>query len=133
MDCHFLLQGIFPTQGWNPGLLHCRQTLYRLSHRGSPEIEMALRLPFQFECLFPPFYCLIALARTSSSKSGRLCLVPDLRGIAFSLPPVRTWVVHNCLDHVEEVAFIPSFPSVFIMQWCWILSSASSATPVLQY
>ena len=23
---------IFPTQGWNPGLLHCRQTLYRLSH-----------------------------------------------------------------------------------------------------
>ena len=25
--------GIFPTQGWNPGLLHCRQTLYRLSHQ----------------------------------------------------------------------------------------------------
>ena len=32
---HFLLQGIFPTQGSNPGLLHCRQTLYRLSHQGS--------------------------------------------------------------------------------------------------
>ena len=32
MDCHFLLQGIFPTQGLNPGLLHCRQTLYCLSH-----------------------------------------------------------------------------------------------------
>ena len=32
MDCHFLLQGIFPTQGSNPGLPHCRQTLYRLSH-----------------------------------------------------------------------------------------------------
>ena len=31
MDCHFLLQGIFPTQESNPGLLHCRQTLYRLS------------------------------------------------------------------------------------------------------
>ena len=30
VGCHFLLQGIFPTQGWNPGLLHCRQTLYRL-------------------------------------------------------------------------------------------------------
>ena len=35
VDCHFLLQGIFPTQGSNPGLLHCRQTLYRLSHQGS--------------------------------------------------------------------------------------------------
>ena len=27
VDCHFLLQGIFPTQGSNPGLLHYRQTL----------------------------------------------------------------------------------------------------------
>ena len=30
--CHFLLQGIFPIQGSNPGLLHCRQILYHLSH-----------------------------------------------------------------------------------------------------
>ena len=34
--CRALLQGIFPTQGWNPGLLHCRQILYCLSHQGSP-------------------------------------------------------------------------------------------------
>ena len=34
MDCHFLLQGIFPTQGLNPGLPHCRQTLCHLSHWG---------------------------------------------------------------------------------------------------
>ena len=33
---HFLLQGIFPTQGSNPGLPHCRQTLYPLSHQESP-------------------------------------------------------------------------------------------------
>ena len=31
-----LLQGIFPTQGSNPGLLHCRQILYQLSPQGSP-------------------------------------------------------------------------------------------------
>ena len=36
VGCHFLLQGIFPTQGLNPGLSHCRQTLYHLSHQGSP-------------------------------------------------------------------------------------------------
>ena len=30
----FLLQGIFPTQGSNPGLLHCRWILYQLSHKG---------------------------------------------------------------------------------------------------
>ena len=36
VDCLFLLQGIFPTQGLNPGLLHCWQMLYPLSHQGSP-------------------------------------------------------------------------------------------------
>ena len=34
VGCHFLPQGIFPTQGWNLGLPHCRQTLYRLSPQG---------------------------------------------------------------------------------------------------
>ena len=33
-----LLQGIFPTQGSNPGLPHCRRTLYQLSHQGRPRI-----------------------------------------------------------------------------------------------
>ena len=33
---HFFLQEIFPTQGLNLGLLHCRQSLYHLSHEGSP-------------------------------------------------------------------------------------------------
>jgi len=33
VGCHFLLQGIFPTQGMNPGLSNCGQTLYHLSHQ----------------------------------------------------------------------------------------------------
>ena len=36
VGCHAFLQGIFPTQGWNPGLPHCRWILYQLSHKGSP-------------------------------------------------------------------------------------------------
>ena len=32
VGCYFLLQRIFPSQGSNPGLPHCRQTLYPLSH-----------------------------------------------------------------------------------------------------
>ena len=35
VGCHFLFQEIFPTQGSNLGLLHCRQILYHLSHSGS--------------------------------------------------------------------------------------------------
>ena len=33
VGCHALLQGIFPTQGSKPGILHCRQILYHLSHQ----------------------------------------------------------------------------------------------------
>ena len=45
MGCHFLLQGIFPTQGSNPDLLHYRQPLYRLSHQGSPNPKASLTRP----------------------------------------------------------------------------------------
>ena len=41
-----LLQGIFPTQGRNPGLLHCRRILYQLSHKGSPRILAWVACPF---------------------------------------------------------------------------------------
>ena len=36
----FVLQGIDPTQESNPGLPHCRQILYQLSHKGSPWLRV---------------------------------------------------------------------------------------------
>ena len=41
-----LFQQIFPTQGSNPGLLHCRWILYQLSHKGSPRILEWVAYPF---------------------------------------------------------------------------------------
>ena len=41
-----LLQGIFPTQGSNPGLPHCRWILYQLSHKWSPRILEWIAQPF---------------------------------------------------------------------------------------
>ena len=41
-----LLQGIFPNQGSNPGLPHCRWILYQLSHKGSPRILEWVVYPF---------------------------------------------------------------------------------------
>ena len=38
---HSLLQGIFPTQRSNPGILHCRWLLYQLSHQESPKIAQS--------------------------------------------------------------------------------------------
>ena len=46
VSSHYLLQGIFPTQGSNPGLLNWRQILYQLSHQGSPRILEWVAYPF---------------------------------------------------------------------------------------
>ena len=46
VGCQALLQGIFSTQGSNPGLPHCRPILYCLSHRGSPRILEWVAYPF---------------------------------------------------------------------------------------
>ena len=72
MGCHFLLQGIFPTQGSNLGLLPCRQTLYCLSHiayelcwvrdqtqsQAIPDFILGPKEPSQLSLLqrFPLFY-----------------------------------------------------------------------------
>ena len=46
VSSHSLLQGIFPPQGLNPGLLHCRQILHALSHQGSPIIIFSTSLSY---------------------------------------------------------------------------------------
>ena len=103
--CHFLLQ-IFPTQGLNLGLLHCRQTLYRLSHQGN------LRLPRSVlktlytlgnasssSCLFALLFSLSCLAKMSfiwfckqgSGSAPYICTcVPLWRG---SLGHPFAWLV----------------------------------------
>ena len=61
VGCHFLRQGIFPTQGSNPGLLRCRQTLYHLSQQGSPKPDILTRATSDFQSfqqgltLAPPY------------------------------------------------------------------------------
>ena len=45
MSSHSLHEGIFPTQGWNPGLLPCRQILYHLIHQGRERRGYEIILP----------------------------------------------------------------------------------------
>ena len=45
VGCH-ALQGIFPTQGSNPGLRYCRRIVYCLSHQESPRILEWVAYPF---------------------------------------------------------------------------------------
>ena len=46
VGCQALLQGIFPTQGSNPGLPYRRQILYHLSHQENPRIPEWVAYPF---------------------------------------------------------------------------------------
>ena len=74
VGCHSFLQGIFPTQGSNPGLPHCRQILYQLSHQGSPldTIWMGIISYFVFQhnsVLFFPSSWWAGLCNTRSIQS----------------------------------------------------------------
>ena len=80
-----LLQGIFPTQGSNPGLPHCRQILHQLSHQGSPRILEWLAYPFP------------GAVPDSGIKPGSLALQAD--SLPAELPGKPTW---------------PSKPKIFI-------------------
>ena len=104
-----LLQGTFPTQGLNSGLLHCRQILYQLSHRGSSKVkgELLIIMPGQKSKwrLFPGHLVTLAPVRTRLSQAKpkeelplrwkylMFCEAP--RFLAGSGPPVRAGHVMN--------------------------------------
>ena len=63
---HFLFQGIFPTQGWNPGLPHCRQILYRLSNQAKVVLHYS-----KYTAIIPPTNTLECLCvKVSGTKLG---------------------------------------------------------------
>ena len=72
-----LLQGIFPTQGLNPGLLHCRWILYHLSHKGSLRILEWVAYPFSRVSSWPRNWIFI-LYFIYALCFGLLCSVRDL-------------------------------------------------------
>ena len=78
-----LLQGIFPTQGPNPGLPHCRQILYQLSHKGNPRILAWVAYPFSsrssqprnwtgVSCIAGGFFITLAIREAHQKRSQEL-------------------------------------------------------------
>ena len=67
-----LFQGIFPTQGSNSGLLHCRQIFYQLSYQGSPqrnfpEIELCIAWEIQWNQTSSPALCQLMIESVTCS------------------------------------------------------------------
>ena len=103
MGCHFLLQGIFPTQGWNSGLLHCRQVLYPRSHqrlvlkfpksRPLPREAWAQRVGGDLQkmleqgtCLCPGPSCSAAAAAKQGGERGPNVQLHLVTGLGVSAP-----------------------------------------------
>ena len=81
VGCHALLWGSFPTQGLNPGLLHCRQILYCLSHQGSLCQDFSLLLLFVWCLLWGQWLEIIDVFfsfSTNEERSSALSCVSDL-------------------------------------------------------
>ena len=91
VGCHFLFQRIFPTQGSNPGLPHCRQTLYQLSHQGSrrenrggyqgsfitPQVRKIAGAGSLYEwthCPSFPIHSVKSCSKSASDTEGVVCL-----------------------------------------------------------
>ena len=89
---HSLLQGIFPTQGLNLGLLHSRQILDHLSHQGSPHLHIDQAFPSFWFCLaaelvflyptwlelghLPPSLLILLLSNNLLNPLHPVCLPP---------------------------------------------------------
>ena len=98
MDCHFLLQRIFPTQGQRNlhllCLLHCRQILYLLNYQGSPYSPKAGVCWSCFRARKDKFPSLILRSprlfsegESSRCKVLTLHLVPEVRESSWTLFP----------------------------------------------
>ena len=85
----FILQGIFPTQGSNPGILHCRQPLHHLSQKGSPYMcHMYIHIYTNYiiywlYCLYHLFLFSPIISSTILPSSSPLVFTKILRMLLF--------------------------------------------------
>ena len=93
-----LFQGIFPTQGLNPGLPHSRWILYHLSHKGSPRIQEWVSYPFSSRYSWP------RNSTRVSCTAGRFFTNWDFRE------------AHICTSLKQSLYL---FPAHYLTHWIW--------------
>ena len=111
--CYALLQGIFPTQRSNPGLQHCRQILYYLSHQGSPLFTRLL----PNKKGKPVFRCWVGLGLMSCKQLG------------------ETWQAHrhrSSCNGVRLLLFIYfNWRLITVLWWLWSLLRMVKNPPIM--
>ena len=94
VGCHALLQGIFPTQGLNPGLLHCRQILYCLNQQGSPTVDRSWKTNLI----------------TFVSQNLLTALILGSQGLPAEAPNTGRWMLQSRLTPVSTKLFCTLLP-----------------------
>ena len=74
VDSRSLLQGIFPTQESNPGLLHCRWILYHLNHQRSPFHTTVVKFISFGHDFLKGFFCILLLRQLHLYSAAWSCL-----------------------------------------------------------
>ena len=117
-----LLQGIFPTQGLNLGLPHCRKILYQLSQKGSPRILEWVIYPFCSRSSWPRNWTRVSCtsgrffsnwASVQFSSVAQLCLtLCDPMNCSIPGLPVHHQLLESTQTHVHWIgdAIQPSHP-----------------------
>ena len=102
VGCHFLLQGIFPTQRLNPGLLHCRKTLHCMTNQGS--VVKLVKKHFYIQFISVQLLSCVRFFVTSQSVAHQASLsitnswsLLKLMSIAFVLPSNHLILCHPLL------------------------------------
>ena len=119
-----LLQGIFPTQGSNPGLPQCRQILYQLSHKGSPRMLEWIAYPFssgssrpgnwtRVSCIAGRLFTNWAMRGSPQNAKFRLEFVKILSGtLPVSCPDYKYSVRRQTIQRVSLMRFCLSSSSL---------------------
>ena len=115
VDCHFLLQRIFLTQRSNPGLLHCRQMLYPLSHQDLVKIFTNLC----GDCSHEIKRCLLLGRKVMTNldsifKSRDITLLTKVRLVKAMVFPV---VMYGCESWTVKKAECRRIDALEL--WCW--------------
>ena len=108
-----LLQGIFPTQGLNPGLPHCRWILYQLSHKGSPRILEWVAYPVSSKPGSPASRDIFCSKGFSELPLGQWFS-------AFLTTVQSTYLIFYILFNTHMCNALMSFPLVYSTQICSI-------------
>ena len=117
-----LLQGIFPTQGSNPNLPHCRQILYQLNHKGSPRVLDWVAYPFSSRSSQPRNRTEVSqiagrfFTSWATTETQRTCGISESCSVSDSLQPDALYSPWNSLGQNTGVDSCSLLQGIFPTQ-----------------